>query len=70
MIFFHLEKHSYWIRDLAKGYGVFVRLDYALLLKENMLVNIGESFIVVNIVEGVLPKLVLKIFSSTVSGEI
>lgn len=31
MVFYQIEKDSYWIRDLSKGFGVFVRLDYALV---------------------------------------
>ena len=48
VVYYRIDKNSYWIRDLCIGFGVFVRLDYILILKDNMLFNIGESFIVVN----------------------
>lgn len=28
---YNIDKDSYWIRDLATGFGVFVKLDYALV---------------------------------------
>ncbi len=78
----------YYIRDLGVGYGTFIRLEYPLViieiiqvLKDNHLINIGETFIVANIVgekaEGTgseIPsftktQLRLKIFGISNSGE-
>ena len=42
---------AFFIRDLGVGYGTFVRLDYPLIIKDNHLINIGESFLVANIIE-------------------
>ena len=41
MFYYNINKESYWVKDLSKGFGVFVKLDYALVLKENILINIG-----------------------------
>jgi hypothetical protein len=48
---FKLEKLNYFIRDLGIGYGTFQRLDFPLVLKDNHLINIGETFLVANIIE-------------------
>lgn len=55
---FKLEKSTYYIKDLGIGYGTFIRLDYTLViitlikaLRDNFLINIGETFMVVNIIE-------------------
>ncbi|CAG9313681.1 unnamed protein product [Blepharisma stoltei] len=73
VIFYKIDKDSYWIRDLAKGFGVFVKLDYALILKNNMLINIGESFIVINLLKQNTEhsvRLILKVYGGNVAGEI
>lgn len=36
------------------GYGVFVRQEAPIVLKDNMLINVGEAYIVVNIIAGCL----------------
>jgi hypothetical protein len=40
----------YLIRDLGIGFGAFVRLDRPLELRDNQLLNLGESFLIVNLV--------------------
>lgn len=40
----------YLIKDLGIGFGAFVRLDKPLELKDNHLLNMGESFIIVNLI--------------------
>ena len=47
---FSLERQTYLIRDLGIGFGAFVRLDHELELKDNHLLNMGESFIIVNLI--------------------
>jgi len=47
---FKLETQKYFVRDLGIGYGTFVRLEYPLVLKDNHLINIGETFLVANII--------------------
>lgn len=46
LVYFKTETNSYWIKDLAKGFGVFLKLDFPLVLADNMMVSIGESFLV------------------------
>lgn len=40
------------IKDLGVGYGVFVRQEEPTILKDNMLINVGEAYIVVNLFKG------------------
>lgn len=47
---FDLENNSYFMRDLGVGYGVFYRMQQPEMLKDNMLMNVGDAYIVVNIV--------------------
>ncbi len=41
---------KYLIKDLGIGFGAFARLDRPLELKDNHLLNLGESFIIVNLI--------------------
>lgn len=65
---------KYKIKDLGVGYGAFVKLTRPIVLRDNYLLNMGESYIVANlfkqqddligIVGSKVPmKLRLKIFS-------
>lgn len=65
VISYNIEEDSYWVKDLARGFGVFSRLDFALTVKDNMLLNIGESFLVLNMNENSV--LSLKLFSGNIS---
>jgi len=49
LIEYSLEKNIYIIKDLGVGYGTFVRLDYTLNLKDNMLINIGQIYVLIHI---------------------
>lgn len=40
---------KYYIKDLGIGHGVFAKLDAPSILKDNMILNVGEAHIVVNI---------------------
>lgn len=44
------SSYRYLIKDLGIGFGAFARLDRPLELKENHLLNMGESFIIVNFI--------------------
>ncbi|OMJ90714.1 hypothetical protein SteCoe_6890 [Stentor coeruleus] len=48
MIYYNLDSESYWIKDLNKGPGLFIRLDFALVMKDGMIINIGNSFLLFN----------------------
>lgn len=47
---YSLDRNCYLIKDLGIGFGAFVRLDQPLELKDNHLLNMGESFIIVNLI--------------------
>jgi hypothetical protein len=49
-VWFDLEDCCYFIKDLGVGYGVFVKQDSPVTLKDNMLINVGEAYIVVNLI--------------------
>lgn len=70
VIYYRIDKNSYWIRDLCVGFGVFVRLDYTLLLKDSMLFNIGESFLVVHFKNSRdSAEISIRVFGAGFSGE-
>jgi hypothetical protein len=46
-----LDTYKYKIKDLGIGYGAFVKLTSPLLLKDNFLLNMGESYIVANLLK-------------------
>lgn len=75
IIYYKIEKDSYWIKDLGKGYGAFIKLEENLVkpiqvLKNNMLIHVGESFLVINIKSHTpLATLSIKKFSGKVPGE-
>lgn len=41
---------KYLIHDMGIGFGAFARLDRPCELKDNHLLNMGESFIIVNLI--------------------
>ena len=45
MIYYNIDKSSYWLKDLGKGPGVFIKLDYPLVMKDGMIISIGNSFL-------------------------
>lgn len=65
------ETKGYWIRDLGVGFGAFLRLDSTVKLRDNSLLNLGESFIVVNLEPPTdRPRLKLKLFGGPCKGEV
>jgi len=61
---------SYWIRDLGVGFGAFLRLDEKARLRDNTLINIGESFVVVNLEAVERASLKVKLFGGPCKGEV
>ncbi len=57
---------KYTLRDLGSGFGCFMKIKNDILLKNNCLINIGDSYIVINIEEN--NYINLKIFSG--SGQV
>lgn len=49
-IFFDPNDRHYKIRDLGRGFGAFAKLQGSIVLRDNFLVNIGESFIVAHLI--------------------
>lgn len=47
---YSLLENAYLIKDLGVGQGAFVRLEQPQELKDNHLVNIGNGFIIVNLI--------------------
>lgn len=45
-IHFNTETMKYYIKDLGNGFGTFIKLQSDCLLKDNSLINIGDSYIV------------------------
>lgn len=46
-----IDTNSYKIRDLGVGFGAFIKLEHPLLLKENNLISMGSSFLIINFTE-------------------
>ena len=47
---FDRENQDFFIKDLGVGYGVFTESVGPVALKDNLLINMGESYIVTNLV--------------------
>ena len=58
VIRFDLATETYYLKDLGQGLGCFIRLERPMPLKDSMLIHIGESFLLANI----LPRLTLRKF--------
>ena len=69
-IVYRTEKRSFWVRDLGIGFGAFLRLDEPYRLKDSTLLNIGESFVVVNFETATEGRLKLKLFGGPCKGEV
>jgi len=46
---FKPDTYKYTIKDLGIGFGAFVKIDRELELRDNHLLNLGESFIIINL---------------------
>jgi|TARA_B110000305_G_C19377178_1_gene607632 hypothetical protein len=77
-IWFDVYSKQYFIKDLGIGFGVFKKMQNgSAILKDNHLINVGEAYIVVNLLpEGAEEKglaydtLKLKMFGGPGSGEV
>ena len=77
-IWFDIHEKNYFIKDLGIGFGVFKKMESGCaVLKDNMLVNVGEAYIVINLLpEGAEEQgrpydtLKLKMFGGPNNGEI
>lgn len=48
---FDIEQMGYKIRDLGIGFGAFAKIDKPLILKDNNLISMGSSFLIINLEE-------------------
>lgn len=48
-VYFNTDTTTYNIKDLGIGYGVFRNLTQPILLQDSFLMNMGESYIVINL---------------------
>eukprot|EP00826_Nyctotherus_ovalis_P007522 TRINITY_DN11898_c0_g2_i4.p1 TRINITY_DN11898_c0_g2~~TRINITY_DN11898_c0_g2_i4.p1 ORF type:complete len:241 (+),score=58.08 TRINITY_DN11898_c0_g2_i4:79-723(+) len=72
---YSIEESAYKIKDLGVGFGTYVRLENPLALKDNLLISMGESFLIINLIsedkENVInKKLRIKVFSKSSNNEI
>ena len=63
---------KYYIKDLGSGYGTFMKLIKPIKIKNNLLINIGETFIVFTVNENEEKNdiIILKIFTGNGQSEI
>ena len=52
IIKYNMADRQYYIRDLGKGSGTFVRLDIPLTLKNGFIISFGTSHLTVNFFQG------------------
>ena len=45
-IYYNFEKNSYFLIDMGVGYGTFYKIEEETIIKENSIINIGESYLV------------------------
>ena len=48
-IYYDIDSETYYARDLGIGYGLFRNLTQPILLEDSFLMNMGESYIVINL---------------------
>ena len=65
------NEFKYFIKDLGSGYGTFIKLDEPLKIKNNLLINIGDTFIVFSFKENSEKQniLILKLFTGNEQSE-
>jgi pSer/pThr/pTyr-binding forkhead associated (FHA) protein len=66
------KNNKYYIKDLGSGYGTFIKLIEPLKIKNNLLINIGDTFIVFSFKENdeKNENIILKIFTGNEQSEI
>jgi hypothetical protein len=74
MIYYDLNFQGFFLHDLLIGFGTFVRITESLVLENESLINVGESFILVNILRrnnmDCYPKIRLKLFRCGFPSEV
>ena len=54
---------KYYIKDLGNGFGTFIKLVSEIRIKDNLLINIGETYIVFSFNNEIENELIIKIFT-------
>lgn len=72
LIYYNIEKDSFFIKDLGKGNGPFIKLSHSFVLRDNSMINVGENFLIFGIEESRIGSSILTIkkFSENESGNI
>jgi len=74
MIYFDPSTLRFYLHDLVIGFGTFIRISHTLSLENDQLLNLGDSFILVNIIPRYdsdnYPKLRLKAVNSLNISEV
>jgi hypothetical protein len=60
---FDRDTKKYYIKDLGNGFGTFIKLINELKLKDNLLINIGETYMVFSFINENENHLMIKIFT-------
>lgn len=47
---YYPETNSYRIKDLCVGFGTFLRIDKPMIIKDNTIVMLGDSFLILNLI--------------------
>ena len=45
-IYYNCDKDTYYLKDLGVGYGTFYKIEEETIIKENYIINIGESYLI------------------------
>ena len=45
-IFYDYDKHIFYLMDLGIGYGTFFKIEEDIIIKDNNIINIGESYLI------------------------
>ncbi len=84
-ISYSLDRNAYRIKDMGVGFGTYAKIDKPMPVKDNYLVMLGDSFLILNLIqdtsltgklegwgEGADAKMRLKVtvFAPTANGEI
>ena len=48
-IYYNYDKDTYYLKDMGIGYGTFYKIDEETIIKENYIINIGESYLIFSI---------------------
>mmetsp|Transcript_1878 Transcript_1878/g.4046 ORF Transcript_1878/g.4046 Transcript_1878/m.4046 type:complete len:297 (-) Transcript_1878:2849-3739(-) len=69
-IAYDVDLDAYFIKDLGVGFGTFIKVEFELTLKDNYLIQMGDSFLIANFMSTDFTRLRLKLFGGVCSGEV